>query len=287
MPEAVHNTGEVMDLLTLEQAGSHRFIGKPQAGRRHVFGGHLVGQSLMSAVRTVEDRRPHALHCIFIASAAPEPVEFEVEVLRDGGAFSIRRVVASQHGRCVFQMMASFQREEEGLTHQAPMPVAVADPTSLIAWGPQWKARAERENRPFHPAPIEIYTEQADPYDNRSGEPHRQIWMRAPDPLPDDPASHEALFAYASDYCLLFTALQPHGIARFDTRLQNASLDHSIWFHRPFRMDDWLMLAMDSPSAGGGRGLSFSSVYDRAGRRVATVAQEALIRLRACAPSGA
>jgi acyl-CoA thioesterase-2 len=159
------------------------------------------------------------------------------------------------------------------------MPVT-ADPALLVAWGPRWQARAARENRPFHPAPVEIYTYGGDPYDNRTGDRHRQIWMLAPERLPDDPASHEALFAYASDYCLLFTSLQPHGVARFDNRLQNASLDHSIWFHRPFRMDDWLMFAMDSPSAGGGRGLSFSSVYDRAGHRVATVAQEALIRLR-------
>jgi acyl-CoA thioesterase II len=279
MPEALHNTNEVMDLLALAQTGSHRFRGQPQTDRRPVFGGQLVAQSLMSAVRTVEGRRPHALHCTFIASAVPEPVDFEVEVLRDGGAFSLRRVVANQHGKCVFQMMASFQREESGLAHQAPMP-ETADPASLIAWGPRWKASAVRDKRPFHPAPVEIYTAGDDPYDNRSAQGHRQIWMLAPERLPDDPALHEALFAYASDYCLLFTALQPHGVARFDARLQNASLDHSIWFHLPFRMDDWLMLAMDSPSASGGRGLSFSAVYDRAGHRVATVAQEALIRLR-------
>jgi acyl-CoA thioesterase-2 len=208
------------------------------------------------------------------------PIEFEVERVRDGGTFSTRRVVATQEGRRIFVMSASFQTAEEGLSHQKAAP-ASADPESLASVLEAWKKRASAAKRPFCPAPVDFRAEQGgDLFSGHSGPPCKQVWTRAPLRLPDEPLVHEALFAYVSDYGLLSTALQPHGIAMGDPRLQLASLDHSIWFHRPFRMDEWLLFSMESPNASGGRGLCFAHVYNQQGALVATAAQEGLIRIR-------
>jgi acyl-CoA thioesterase-2 len=283
MPDpTLYNTQEVLDILRLEPIapdlyrGQSHFMGSP-----NVFGGQVLGQALYAACLTVPHRRPHSLHSLFILPGNHRlPIEFEVERVRDGGSFSTRRVVAMQDKRRIFVLSASFQDAEEGLSHQKPMP-AMPDPESLPSSLDSWKRRSAGTKQPFQPVPVDFRTEQgADPYSSPTPEPRRRVWTRSPLALPDDPLLHETLFAYVSDYGLLWTSLQPHGIKIGDPRLQIASLDHTIWFHRPFRMDDWLFFAIESPNASGGRSLNIGHVYDRAGALVATVAQEGLIRLR-------
>ncbi len=281
--ETLYNTQEILKLLTLEQIDTDRFRGQSHfMGSSNVFGGQVVGQALKAATLTASNRQPHSLHSLFILPGNHRlPIEFEVERVRDGGSFSTRRVVAWQEDRRIFVMSASFQDHEEGLSHQSPMPVS-AEPESLQSAVEAWRQRAASANRPFVPVPVDFRLDSnADLYVNPPRAPYKKVWTRAPLPLPDDASVHEALFAYVSDYGLLWTALQPHGIAVGDPRLQIASLDHTIWFHRPFRMDDWLLFSMESPNASGGRGLTLARVYDRGGALVATVAQEGLIRLRA------
>ena len=283
MPDdTLYNTQEILDLLTLEQTDADRFLGQSHfMGSPNVFGGQVVGQSLYAACMTVSGRRPHSLHSLFILPGDLRlPISFEVERVRDGGSFSTRRVVAIQEGRRIFVMSVSFQAQEEGLVHQKPMPVH-ADPETLQSGLQAWKLRAAAKNRPFCPAPVDFRSDgNGDLYANPSRAPYKQLWTRAPLRLPDAPLVHESLFAYVSDYGLIMTSLQPHGVAMDDPRLQMASLDHTIWFHRPFRMDEWLLFSMESPNASGGRGLNLAYVYDLRGALVATIAQEGLIRLR-------
>jgi acyl-CoA thioesterase-2 len=246
-----------------------------------VFGGQVLGQSLYAACVTVEGRRPHSMHALFILPGNQElPIDYEVERVRDGGSFSTRRVVAFQEGRRIFVMSASFQVEEEGLSHQVDAPPTV-DPETLPSGLALWKERIEAAGRRYYPAPVDFRADhKGHIFSGHATGTHKQIWTRTPVPLPDDRLSHETMFAYVSDYGLLWTALQPHGIAMGDPRLQIASLDHVIWFHRPFRMDEWLLFAMESTNASGGRGLAHARVYDRNGVLVASVAQEGLIRIR-------
>lgn len=280
--DSFFNTQTILDLLKLEQIGTDRYRGQSHfMGSPNVFGGQVLGQALYAATVTVEQRRPHSLHSLFILPGNHRlPIEFEVERVRDGGSFSTRRVVAIQEGKRIFVMSASFQQEEGGLSHQKPMPASV-DPESLASSLTRWKRRIEEIGLPYQPVPVDFRsTYEGDIFDLPQGEPSKQVWTRSPTSLPDDALTHECLFAYVSDYGLLWTALQPHGIAPRDPRLQVASLDHTIWFHRPFRMDEWLLFAMESPNASGGRGLCFAHVYNRAGELVATLAQEGLIRVR-------
>jgi acyl-CoA thioesterase-2 len=276
------NTEEILRLLALEQTGEDRFRGQSHfMGSPNVFGGQVLGQSLYAASVTVEGRRPHSLHSLFILPGNHRlPIDYEVERVRDGGTFSTRRVVAIQEGRRIFVMSASFQTEEEGLSHQKAAP-AHADPEQLKSNLQTWKERAANISRPYQPVPVDFRADHAgDIFGGNQGATTKQVWTKSPIALPDQPLTHEALFAYVSDYGLLWTSLQPHGVMMGDKRLQIASLDHTIWFHRPFRMDEWLLFAMESPNASGGRGLCMAYVYNRAGDLVATVAQEGLIRLR-------
>jgi acyl-CoA thioesterase II len=279
---SLFNTDTILDLLKLEQIDTDRFRGHSHfMGSPNVFGGQVLGQSLYAAAVTVDNRRPHSLHSLFILPGNHRlPIDFEVERVRDGGSFSTRRVVASQEGRRIFVMSASFQSEEEGLSHQKEAPPH-ADPESLPSSLAAWRDRAVSGARPFQPVPVDFRT---DPpggvFGGNTGLTTRQVWARTPTALPDDVLTHETLFAYVSDYGLLWTALQPHGVTMGEPRLQIASLDHSIWFHRPFRMDEWLLFAMETPNASGGRGLCLAQVYNRDGVLVATLAQEGLIRLR-------
>lgn len=283
MPDnTLYNTEEILRLLKLEHIGPDRFLGQSHfMGSPNVFGGQVVGQALYAASVTVENRRPHSLHSLFLLPGNHQmPIEFEVERLRDGGSFSARRVVAYQEGRCIFVTSISFQNEEEGLSHQKPTP-ATADPEGLQSSIKAWKEKAAAMKRAFQPVPVDFRADHAGSID--SGHvtgTSRQIWTRSPVPLPNDVVTHETLFAYVSDYGLLWTSLQPHGISIGDPRMQIASLDHTIWFHRPFRMDEWLLFAMESPNASGGRGLCLAHVYNRNGILVATLAQEGLIRLQ-------
>lgn len=279
---ALYNTEEILDLLKLEQTGEDRYRGQSHfMGSPNVFGGQVLGQSLHAAAVTVPDRRVHSLHSMFILPGNHRlPIDYEVERVRDGGSFSTRRVVAYQEGRRIFVMAASFQTEEDGLSHQRPAP-ASPDPETLPSSIAAWKKLSEAGKRPFMPVPVDFRADHAgDIYSGHNGKPNKQVWTRAPIDLPDDTLTHESLFAYVSDYGLLWTALQPHGIFMGDPRLQIASLDHTIWFHRPFRMDEWLLFAMESPNASGGRGLCFAHVYNQGGELVATLAQEGLIRIR-------
>ncbi|RZI44441.1 acyl-CoA thioesterase II [Herbaspirillum sp. HC18] len=282
LDDSLFNTQEILDLLKLEQTGEDRYRGQSHfMGSPNVFGGQVVGQSLYAAAMTVTDRRVHSLHSMFLLAGNHRlPIDYEVERVRDGGSFTTRRVVAYQEGRRIFVMSASFQTVEEGLEHQRPAP-ASPDPDSLASSIAIWKQKSDDGKRPFRPVPVDFRADHGrDMYSGHNGKPDKQVWTRSPIALPDDTLTHEALFAYVSDYGLLWTSLQPHGIRMGDPRLQIASLDHTIWFHRPFRMDEWLLFAMESPNASGGRGLCFAYVYNQKGELVATLAQEGLIRIR-------
>jgi acyl-CoA thioesterase-2 len=280
--KSLYNTQEVLDLLQIEQIDADRFRGQSHfMGSRNVFGGQVLGQGLAAASMTVQGRRPNSLHSLFILPGNHRlPIEYEVERVRDGGTFSTRRVVAFQEGRRIFVMSVSFQEMEEGLSHQKPMPQCT-DPESLKSSIVLEEYSGANVNLVVRPVPVDFRLDgEGDLFFNPSRETHKNVWIRSPLSLADDPVVHETLFAYVSDYGLLWTALQPHGVLVNDPHLQIASLDHTIWFHRPFRMDEWLLFSMESPNASGGRGLSMAHVYNRSGVLVATVAQEGLIRIR-------
>lgn len=282
MDTSLYNTEEIVRLMALKQIGPDRYLGQSHfMGSPNVFGGQVLGQSLHAAASTVEGRRPHSMHALFILPGNHRlPIEYEVERVRDGGSFTTRRVVAFQEGRRIFVMSASFQTSEDGLSHQKPAPASV-DPESLPSSLEKWKQRAASLKRPFLPVPVDFRADHAvDIFSGQTRSADKQMWVRAPLRLPDQPLVHESLFAYVSDYGLLSTSLQPHGVFLGDERLQIASLDHTIWFHRPFRMDEWLLFSMESPNASGGRGLCFAHVYNREGVLVASCAQEGLIRMR-------
>jgi acyl-CoA thioesterase-2 len=282
LDDTLYNTRQVLQLLTLETLSSDRFRGQSlYMGNRSVFGGQVLGQALAAACETVADRRPHSLHSLFLLPGNTQlPIDYEVERLRDGGSFSARRVVAMQDGKRIFAMSVSFQQVEDGLSHQKTMPEC-RDPDTLPSSVELWCKRVTSAGRAFSPVPAEFRADGGeDIFSLSRREPVRKVWARSPVRLDDLRSTHETLFAYLSDYGLLSTSLQPHGIGMGDPRLQMASLDHTIWFHRPFRMDEWLLFSMESPSASGGRGLNLAHVFDRQGGLVATVAQEGLIRLR-------
>ncbi|MES2538208.1 MAG: acyl-CoA thioesterase II [Pseudomonadota bacterium] len=279
----LYNSQEILDLLTLEKIDTDRYRGQSHfMGSPNVFGGQVLGQALYAAAATVPDKQPHSLHAMFILPGNHRlPIDYAVERVRDGGTFSTRQISAYQEGSKIFVMLASFQRSEAGLTHQKPMPPSV-DPESMPCSVAAWRQHCIATNQPFHKVPVDLRLNSDDSLIcSPSREPEKQMWMRSPLALPDSPLVHLCLFAYLSDYGLVTTSLQPHGLRVTDPRMQIASLDHSIWFHRPFRMDDWLLFDLETPNASGGRGLNTGHVFDRNGTLVATVAQEGLIRLRA------
>lgn len=279
---------DLVALFDIEPTGADRFVGhSPPSGWPRVFGGQVVAQALVAASRTVEARAPHSLHAYFLLGGDPaEPILYEVERIRDGHSFTTRRVVARQRDEAIFVLSASFHREEDGVDHQFPMPDApepdqLVDPMAAIALlGEKAQKRLhgllERiQPIEFRPLDLGRYTPLL-PGSLR--EPKQSLWVRIGGTLPDDPAVHRAALAYLSDLTLLDTALVAHGRTVFDERFQVASLDHSLWFHRPFRADDWLLYVQDSPTAHGARGLTRGLLYSRAGALVASVAQEGLVR---------
>jgi acyl-CoA thioesterase-2 len=275
----------LLAILDLEPLEHNLFRGRsPQVGWQRVFGGQVVGQALVAAARTVEGRAAHSLHAYFMRPGDPAvPILYEVDRMRDGNTFSTRRIVAIQHGKPIFTMAASFQIEEPGFDHQIAMP-KVPPPEDLPSEA-ELKAlyidRASEGVRTYweKPRPIELRPVDLRHYVSRDRlDPSQYVWIRATGKLPDDPSVHRAVLAYASDMTLLDTALFAHGRVLFDTDLQVASLDHALWFHRPFRADEWLLFAEDSPSASGARGFTRGSLFSRNGQLVASVAQEGLIR---------
>jgi acyl-CoA thioesterase-2 len=265
---------ELLELLDLEHVDDDILRGHaPVTTLQRVFGGQVLAQALVAGARTVPDGRPpHSLHGYFLRPGDPTtPIVYVVERTRDGGSFTTRRVVARQHGRPIFHMTVSFQVEEDGLEHQDAMPDA-ADPEGLETL----VERIRSSGRAVSPdewgvLDVRYALEERD---------RLQVWLRAVDRLPDDPVLHAATLAYASDITLLGTALRPHGLGFDNPDLITASIDHAMWFHRPGRVDDWLLYDQDTPTASGGRGLGRGRIFDRGGRLVATTVQEGLTRLR-------
>ncbi|MCK2184737.1 acyl-CoA thioesterase [Halomonas getboli] len=260
----------LVDLLRLEPLEENLFRGRSQdLGLPQLFGGQVLGQALSAATQTVDaSRRVHSLHGYFLRPGdASRPVVYQVDAVRDGRSFTTRRITAIQKGRPIFFCSASFHGQESGPHHQPQMP-EVPSPDDLD--------KADLSQRfPGHPIEFCHIEDAAEP-----GRPSRKrLWFRLAGELPDDPALHRCLLAYSSDFHLLTTALVPHGLRFGDPGLRIASLDHSLWFHDDVRVNDWLLYDMDSPWAGGARGFSRGSLYDRRGRLVASSAQEGLTRL--------
>ncbi len=287
-PQQAPAIGALLSILDLERLEQNLFRGRsPAEGWQRVYGGQVLGQALVAAVRTVEEPRvAHSLHAYFLLAGDPShPIIYEVERVRDGGSFTTRRVKAIQHGRAMFVMSVSFHKEEQGLDHRAPMPdvppperlpSANALMAELMDKLPEAIRSYWSKDRPIDMRPVDMSR-----YLSRERQaPVQHIWMRADGMLPDDAPLHQCVLAYASDFTLLDTALIAHGKLLFDRDLQVASLDHALWFHRPFRADDWLLYAQDSPNAHGARGFARGSIFSRDGTLVASVAQEGLIRER-------
>jgi acyl-CoA thioesterase II len=281
----------LVSILDLEPLEHNLFRGRsPKEGWQRVYGGQVLGQALVAAVRTVEpDRIAHSMHAYFLLAGDPKvPIIYEVERIRDGGSFTTRRVKGIQHGRAMFAMSVSFQKAEAGYEHAARMPdvpppedlPSEHDLISQILKSVPDNMRSywERE-RPIEMRPVDVSRYLA----REKHEPVQHLWMRANGKLPDAFPLHQCVLAYASDFTLLDTALIAHGKLLFDADIQLASLDHALWFHRPFRADDWLLYVQDSPSAHGARGFCRGSVFTRDGVLVASVTQEGLMRKRSTA----
>ena len=290
MPAPEPVVSELIELLSLERLEDNLFRGQSRdIGTKYVFGGQVLGQALSAAQATVDgsngERRAHSLHAYFLRAGNIEaPIVYEVDRTRDGGSFSVRRVTAIQHGRVIFFCAASFQAEEGGAEHQLSMPEvpqpediapAPAVPAEVMGTLPPKVQRWLSRHGPFEFR--HVYTR--DELNPPKRPPFQQVWFRLTEKVGDAPELHRALLAYASDFHLLGTATFPHGISYYQPNVAMASLDHALWFHRPFRADEWLLYSLDSPSAQGGRGMARGLVFDRAGRLVASTAQEGLIRV--------
>jgi acyl-CoA thioesterase-2 len=272
----------LVDLLDLESIEVNIFRGvSPDEDRQRVFGGQVAAQSLMAAGRTVETGRPHSLHAYFLRPGDPNaPILYEVDRIRDGRSFATRRVVAIQHGRAIFNMSASFHNDEPGLTHQFPMP-DVPPPESLESLVTRLEPYRETLGDWFErPHPIDQRHIGELPFSHGADrEPVQRLWIRADGSLPDEPLLHACIAAYASDMSLFDTMLAPHDVNWDDADFMGASLDHCMWFHRPFRADEWLLYDMDSPTAFGARGLARGFLFTREGTLAVSVVQEGLMRL--------
>ena len=281
---------ELIELLSLERLEDNLFRGQSRdIGTKYVFGGQVLGQALSAAQATMESvddpRNAHSLHAYFLRAVDIDaPIVYLVDRTRDGGSFSVRRVTAVQHGQPIFFLAASFQKQEDGAEHQLSMPEvpkpediepSPAVPERVLAKLPTKVQRWLSRMGPFefrHVYPRDELNPPKRP-------PFQQVWFRLSERVGDAPELHRTLLAYASDFQLLGTATFPHGISYYQPNVQMASLDHALWFHRPFRADEWLLYSIDSPSAQGGRGLARGMIYDRDGRLVASTAQEGMIRV--------
>lgn len=286
MPTAVQDLISILDLEPLEL---NLFRGRsPESGWQRVFGGQVIAQALVAAQRTVSaDKHVHSLHCYFMRPGDPAvPIIYEVDRIRDGSSFATRRVVAIQHGQAIFSLSSSFQIDEPGLEHAIAMPEGIPRPETLLSEKDVIAHFIDKVPEPARdywqrPRPIEFKPVSLTHYLTREKLPPRQhIWIRTTGPVPDDRPLQAAVLAYLSDMTLLDTSLFAHGRAVFDTDLQSASLDHSMWFHRPYSFEDWFLYTQDSPNASGARGFTRGSIYASDGTLVASMAQEGLIRVR-------
>jgi acyl-CoA thioesterase-2 len=277
---------DLLSLLELEQLEDRIFRGQSRdIGSPRVFGGQVLGQALTAANYTVDGGEAHSLHAYFLrAGDVTAPIVYDVDVARDGRTFSNRRVVAIQHGRPIFNMTASFQVPEQGLEHQAtipdvPGPDELHDvsrmPDEVLESVPEKMRRFLTRKRPFEIRPVDPESL----FSLEPAKPIRRVWMRTIDRLPDQLDLHRNLLAYLSDFQLIGTAILPHGIHFEQGRVQMASLDHAMWFHRSFRADEWLLYSMESPSAAGARGFALGRFFNTDGVLVASTAQEGLIRI--------
>jgi len=277
---------DLLTLLKLERIEENIFRGDSRdIGSAQVFGGQVLGQALSAAQHTIDGRVAHSLHAYFLRRGDMNaPIIYEVDRARDGGSFSNRRVVAIQHGRPIFNLAASFQNPEPGIEHRADMPDVpgpgglkdIADVASGLGDKLQEKMhRFLTDKRPFEFRPVET------PHflNREPQQPLKHVWIRAVDKLPDNRALHQNLLAYVSDYELLGTATLPHGLPFGRGRVIMASLDHALWFHREFAIDQWLLYAMESPNASGARGFARGQLFTEDGTLVASTAQEGLVRV--------
>jgi acyl-CoA thioesterase-2 len=280
---------ELVTLLALEQIEVNLFRGQSQnLGWGTVYGGQVLGQALSAAVQTVPaERHVHSLHGYFLRpGAVDKPIVYEVDRIRDGGTFTTRRVVAIQNGEAIFSLAASFQIDESGFEHQDEMPTVpepLAVPTQqelAAAYADQLPAFMRAQAVAERPFELRLIEQPNNPLQPEPRPPQRMFWLKANGTLPDDPALHRYLLAYASDFAFLTTAMLPHGVSWLSRGMQVASLDHAMWFHEDVRVDEWLLHVVDSPKAHGGRGLVRGSVFTHDGRLVANTAQEGLIRRR-------
>ena len=276
---------KLLNYLEVEAVDKYLFLGKSPRRPSRIFGGQVLAQSLSAALRTVpEDRVAHSLHGYFLRPGDPaKQIVYEVDPIRDGKSFTTRRVVAKQHGCAIFNTAVSFQVVEEGLSHQSTMP-QVPPPEELISEQQELEewARKHPDQMPF-PTIGPIERRRVLPRDRinpQAQEPLEHMWFQIKGDVGDDLRRHQTLLAYVSDFGLLGTALYPHPYAPHSKQVQAASLDHALWFHRPFRLDDFVLYSLDSPNASGGRGFSRGSFYTREGLLVASSAQEALVRIR-------
>jgi acyl-CoA thioesterase-2 len=281
---------ELVKLLALERIEENLFRGQSQdLGWGTVFGGQVLGQALSAAVQTVpKEREVHSLHAYFLRPGdVSKPIVYDVDRIRDGGSFTTRRVVAIQAGHAIFNLACSFQKQEEGFEHADAMPDA-PPPESLpteeermrphLGRMPQFVRDRATTDRSFE---LRTNDPEGDPFNPTARPARRMVWMRTAGKLPDDPALHRYLLAYASDYSFITTSLLRHGVSWLTPGMQIASVDHVMWFHEPFRVDEWLLHVIDSPKAHGSRALVRGTVFTRDGRLVASTAQEGLIRRRA------
>ncbi len=278
---------ELVELLALERIEENLFRGQSQdLGWGTVFGGQVVGQALSAAVQTVpSERRVHSLHAYFLRPGRVDrPIVYDVDRIRDGSSFTTRRVVAIQSGRPIFNLAASFQVREDGFEHQdvmpeAPPPESVPTEQERIASFATRLPKLLRDRavaeRPFELRPVDG---EDDPFLPSPRPPIRRVWLKTAGRLADDPALHAYLLAYASDHAFVTTSLLPHGVTWLTPGMQVASLDHVMWFHQEFRVDEWLLYVVDSPAAHGARGLVRGRIFSKDGRLVASAAQEGLIR---------
>jgi acyl-CoA thioesterase-2 len=275
---------DLISLLDLEVIEVNIFRGpSPKVQRQRVFGGQVAGQALVAASNTVpEGFGVHSLHAYFLRPGDTSvPILYEVDRIRDGQSFVTRRVVAIQHGKAIFNLSASFHVHEEGFDHQAAMPADVPEPESLPTFQERWKEWADFMGDDYtRDRPIDTRNASWEPRDRKLELPPQQlVWLRADGTLPDDPVLHACVLTYASDMTLLDTATLPHAVGTLEEGLFMASLDHTMWFHRPFRADEWLLYAQDTPSASDARGLARGLVYTHDGQLAVSVVQEGLLRV--------